>query len=89
VTLSHPETFPDRVEKRTLPLRQSIEAPRSFAFTCAVKLTEEQQEAVILRIEFGLSYEEIARVLGRPSGNSVRMQVGRALVRLAEEMSSS
>lgn len=50
------------------------------------RLGEEQQHAVILRIEFGLSYVEIAKALGAASPNAVRMQVARALVRLAEAM---
>lgn len=49
-------------------------------------LPEEQQEAVILRIEFGYSYPEIAEALERPSANAARMMVSRALVRLAEVM---
>ncbi len=50
------------------------------------QLTEEQQEAVILRIEFGYSHQEIADALGRPSENAARMVVARALARLAESM---
>jgi RNA polymerase sigma-70 factor (ECF subfamily) len=49
-------------------------------------LTEDQRQAVILRIEFGFTYEEIARALGRPSANAVRMQIARSLVRLTEAM---
>jgi RNA polymerase sigma-70 factor (ECF subfamily) len=50
------------------------------------QLSEEQQQAVILRIEFGFTYQEIADALGRPSANAVRMQVTRGLVRLSELM---
>jgi RNA polymerase sigma factor (sigma-70 family) len=50
------------------------------------RLPEEQQQAVILRIEFGFSHQEIAQALGRPSANAVRMQIARGLVRLAELM---
>jgi RNA polymerase sigma-70 factor (ECF subfamily) len=49
-------------------------------------LGEEQREAVMLRLECGLSYPEIARVMGRPSANAARMLVVRALVPLAEAM---
>ena len=52
------------------------------------ELPEDDQAAVILRVEFGLKYPEIAEVLQRPSANAVRMQVSRALVRLAETMKS-
>jgi RNA polymerase sigma-70 factor (ECF subfamily) len=47
-------------------------------------LDERQREAVILRIEFGYSHEEVAEALGAPSANAARMIVTRALVRLSE-----
>ncbi len=50
------------------------------------RLTEMQQEALILRVELGFSYPEIAESLGSPSANAARMTVARALVRLAEVM---
>ncbi len=54
--------------------------------TALSQLPEDDQAAVILRVEFGLRYQEIAEGLGRPSANAVRMQVTRALVRLAQLM---
>lgn len=48
-----------------------------------MELTEDQREAVMLRLEFGLSYPEIAEALGRPSANAARMLVVRGLVTLA------
>jgi RNA polymerase sigma-70 factor (ECF subfamily) len=50
------------------------------------RLKPEEREAVVSRVEFGLSYAEIADVLKKPSANTARMTVTRALVRLAEEM---
>jgi RNA polymerase sigma-70 factor (ECF subfamily) len=49
-------------------------------------LREEQREAVVLRLECGMSYPEIAEAMGRSSANAVRMLVVRALVPLAEAM---
>jgi RNA polymerase sigma-70 factor (ECF subfamily) len=49
-------------------------------------LPEEHRQAVILRVEFGMSFEEIARALERPSANAARMTVARALARLAERL---
>jgi RNA polymerase sigma factor (sigma-70 family) len=49
-------------------------------------LSTEQREAVILRVELGYSYEEVAQALGRPSANAARLLVARALVKLAEQM---
>jgi len=50
------------------------------------RLKPEEQEAVIGRIEMGYSYEELSRVLGKPSPDAARKAAQRALVRLAEEM---
>jgi RNA polymerase sigma-70 factor (ECF subfamily) len=47
-------------------------------------LSEDQREAVILRLEFDLSYGEIAELTGRASANAARMFVVRGIVRLAE-----
>lgn len=49
-------------------------------------LPENQQTAVILRIEFGMTFAEIAAELGAPSANAVRMSVSRGLARMAEAM---
>ncbi len=49
-------------------------------------LPEEHRQAVILRVEFGMSFEEVARALDRPSANAARMTVTRALARLAEQL---
>lgn len=50
------------------------------------RLGAEQQEAVFMRIEMGLDYDAIAEAMGRPTANAARMQVARALARLAELM---
>ena len=50
------------------------------------RLTEGERELIVARIELGLTYSEMADTLQRPSADAVRMAVGRALVRLAEEM---
>src|SRR6185503_3182092 len=50
------------------------------------QLKEEQREAIILRLELGFTYHQIAEALGRDSPNAVRMMVTRALVRLGEQL---
>lgn len=50
------------------------------------RLTEAQREAVIMRLEFGYSYPQIAEATGRATPNAARMLVARAIVQLAEEM---
>ncbi len=50
------------------------------------RLTPEEREVIVGRIEMELSYEELAETLGRPTANAARSAVVRALRRLAEEM---
>ena len=50
------------------------------------RLRPEEREAVIARVELGLSHAEVAEALGKPSAAAAHMAVSRALVRLAEEM---
>ena len=50
------------------------------------RLRPEEREAVIARVELGLSHVEVAEALGKPSAAAAHMAVSRALVRLAEEM---
>lgn len=50
------------------------------------RLPENQQESIVLRVEFGFTYREISEALGRPSPNAVRMEITRGLARLAEVM---
>lgn len=49
-------------------------------------LPPEQQEAVLMRLEFGYTHEQIARALGKPSANAARMTVARALLAIARSM---
>jgi RNA polymerase sigma-70 factor, ECF subfamily len=50
------------------------------------RLTPDDKEAIIARVEIRLPYEEIAAALGKPSIPAAHMAVSRALVRLAKEM---
>jgi RNA polymerase sigma-70 factor (ECF subfamily) len=50
------------------------------------RLRPEEREAIIGRVELGMSYADLAAALGKPSANAARMTVVRALVRLAAEM---
>jgi len=50
------------------------------------RLKPDDREAVVAKVELGGTYAELARALGKPSADAARMAVGRALLRLAEEM---
>lgn len=50
------------------------------------ELTPEWREAVILRVEFGFSYDEMAAAMERPSANAARMLAHRALAALGQQL---
>lgn len=50
------------------------------------RLTEQERELIVARLEVGLTYEEMAEALGKPTWNAARMATARALIRLAEEL---
>ena len=53
------------------------------------RLRATDREAIIGRIELGLTHDELPAALGKPSANAARMAVERALFRLAHEMRKS
>jgi len=69
------------------PLQEAIGRESSEAYRRALaRLGEEERQAVVGRIELGMTYAQLAELLGRPSPDAVRMQVVRALITVAEEM---
>lgn len=69
------------------PLEATVSRETMERYEAALeKLGEEQQEAVILRVEMGYSYDQIAEALGKNSANTARMVVTRALAVLARTM---
>jgi RNA polymerase sigma factor (sigma-70 family) len=50
------------------------------------RLRPEEREAIVGRIELGLSYDELALALDRPTADAARKAAQRALVRLVAEM---
>ena len=69
------------------PLEAAIgaEAVESYERALAT-LSAADQEAIVLRVELGLDFEEIASQLAKPSADAARMAVSRAIARLANEM---
>jgi RNA polymerase sigma-70 factor (ECF subfamily) len=67
------------------PLEELIGKQTVEAYDEALATLEPQErEAIVGRIESGLSYDELARAMGRPSADAARMAVGRALLKLAK-----
>ena len=75
------------VESAESPLEQAIGREAVERYEAALhRLTTEDREAIIARVEMGYSYEELAEALGKPTPDAARKAARRALVRLAEEM---
>jgi len=69
------------------PLERLIGAEQLDAYERGlVALTAQQREAIILRLELGLRYREIAEAMGLATGNAARMLVSRGIVHLATTM---
>lgn len=49
------------------------------------RLTPDERELIVARVELGLTYAELAEATGKPSADAARMAVSRALIRLAKE----
>jgi RNA polymerase sigma-70 factor (ECF subfamily) len=72
------------------PLEMAIGADALARYDDALgRLKAGDREAIVARIELGLSYQEVAEATGKPSANAARMAVERALLRLLEEMGRS
>lgn len=72
------------------PLDHAVGRDIAEAYEAALAtLPEEQRLAVILRVDFGLSHQEVADALGRPSWNAARMLVARGLLKLSERLESA
>jgi len=71
------------------PLEEAIGQEAQERYDAALqRLRDDDREAIILRIELGYAYADVAEALGKPSIAAAHMAVSRALVRLAKEMSS-
>jgi RNA polymerase sigma factor (sigma-70 family) len=69
------------------PMEQAADEEVQRRYESALaRLTPNDRELVVARIDLGLGYREIAEVAGRPSADAVRMALARALVKLAEAM---
>ncbi len=72
---------------KTSVVEEVVGAEVMDAYEAALaKLPEEKRLAIVMRIEFGMSYQEITEELQRDSVNGTRMMIVRALTELAEVM---
>jgi RNA polymerase sigma-70 factor (ECF subfamily) len=68
-------------------LEEAAGAETAAAYAQALaRLKPEEREAIIGRLELGLSYGELALALDKPTADAARKAAQRALVRLAREL---
>jgi RNA polymerase sigma factor (sigma-70 family) len=80
------DNYPDYAAS---PLEAAIGSETVKRYEAALgRLSAEQREAIVARVEMDCSYQEVAQALGKPSPDAARMAVSRALLRLAQEMRS-
>lgn len=73
--------------RESSPLDAAIQQQKLDRYSSALdRLEPAEREAIIGRVEFGLSYRELAEILGKPSADAARMAVVRAMERLAAAM---
>ena len=73
--------------EQTSPLEAAIREEQLSRYDNALsRLSDEERELIVARVEIGLTYQETAESLGKPSWNAARMATVRALLRLAEEL---
>jgi len=77
------------VDAQDSAIEQLVGRERLHAYESAVaELNKRQQELIVMRLEFGMSYPEIALETG-DSPDSVRMALGRALKNLTERIAAA
>jgi RNA polymerase sigma-70 factor (ECF subfamily) len=84
---AHVELPDTEVDQGRSPLEEAIGMEEIERYEDALaRLRPEEREAIILRVELGHTYEEVARLLEKPTADAAHKATKRALVRLAEEM---
>ena len=80
-----PETLDSAAPDAGLsPLEEVIGKQTVEAYDEAMaQLEPQERDAIVGRVELGLSYDELAHAMDRPSPDAARMAVGRAILKLA------
>ena len=83
----HGELEGTEIDKARSPLELAVGMEEIDRYESALgRLRPEEREAIILRVELGYTYDELAHLLGKPTSGAAHKATKRALVRLAEEM---
>ena len=77
----------DLQDPRQSPLDFTMDNEKLRLYRTALRtLAPDDQMAIVLRLERGASYDDIAARLGKPTGNAARVAVARAMYKLAKRM---
>jgi RNA polymerase sigma factor (sigma-70 family) len=77
----------DLPDDRTSPLEAAIGLERLQQYEAGLaRLRPDERDAIVGRVELGMSYADLAAALEKPSSDAARMFVVRALMKLAREM---
>jgi RNA polymerase sigma-70 factor, ECF subfamily len=69
------------------PEDDAVAGERRRAFESALAILDDRQrEAVVMRLEYGFTYQEIAEAVEAPTANAARMMIKRAIVKMIEHM---
>ncbi len=83
----HEAPHEDLEHAGTSPIDAAIGVETLDRYEAALaRLSDADRDAVVSRVELGMSYDDLAARLGKPSRDAARMTVARALIRLADEM---
>lgn len=75
------------VDLQPSPFDLAVDSETAGRYRRALQcLKPKDQELIVGSVELGYSYEQLAILAGRPSADSARVAVRRALLRLADEM---
>lgn len=81
------ETAGAAADARPSPLEEVIGSELLHRYeTALARLRPEDRESIVARVELGLSYQQVAEALAKPTADAARVATGRALLRLAKEM---
>ncbi len=84
---AHDEVPPDLPDGQAEPDVEAISAEALSTYERALQqMDSDERDLIIMRVELGLSNEEIAIASEAPSTNAGRMRLARALLRLGELM---
>lgn len=86
----HTDVAENIEDRGSSPLEAAIGRESIERYEAALeRLPDVDRQAVIMRLEFGCSFQEIAEAVGKPTPDAARVAVSRAVTRVATLMSET